>query len=159
MFTEQTSERGRNCFREEGFPDALGKAALVRMGRLRGPQPAPARGTLARTAALRPHSAACRDGKRPVSSPSASVAEIVVRTISSVSCAGQGRPRCMVGAVVPHDDVTITPDVKSFLCSDKLGTRITPAAKRVLQECQGKWPDQPVTTENHIRVTWPGILA
>jgi hypothetical protein len=42
---KQTSERGRNCFREEGFSDALGKAALVHKGRLRGPQPAPARGT------------------------------------------------------------------------------------------------------------------
>jgi hypothetical protein len=38
MLTEQTSERGRNCFREEGFPDALGRAPLVHKGRLRGPQ-------------------------------------------------------------------------------------------------------------------------
>jgi len=53
LFTEQTSERGRNCFREEGLPDALGKAAPVRKGHLRGPQPPPARGTLAQTAALR----------------------------------------------------------------------------------------------------------
>jgi 2-iminobutanoate/2-iminopropanoate deaminase len=44
----------------------------------------------------RRYSAACRGGKRTVSSPSASVAEIVVRTISRASCAGQGRPRCMV---------------------------------------------------------------
>jgi integrase-like protein len=37
----------------QGFPDALGKAEPVRKGHLRGPQPPPARGTLARTAALR----------------------------------------------------------------------------------------------------------
>jgi hypothetical protein len=44
--------RKSDCKR--GFPDRLGKAALVHKGRLPGPQPAPARGTLARTAALRP---------------------------------------------------------------------------------------------------------
>ena len=43
-----------------------------------------------------PHSAACRAGGRIDSSPSAAVAEIVVRTISRASCAGHGRPRCMV---------------------------------------------------------------
>src|SRR6516165_4388450 len=44
----------------------------------------------------RAYSAACRDGGRTLSSPSASVAEMVVRTISRASCAGHGRPRCMV---------------------------------------------------------------
>jgi hypothetical protein len=42
------------------------------------------------------HSAACRDRERTVSSPSASVAEMVVRTMRRASWAGQGRPRCMV---------------------------------------------------------------
>ena len=42
------------------------------------------------------YSAACRDGERTASSPSASVAEIVVRTMSRASWAGHGRPRCMV---------------------------------------------------------------
>ena len=49
-----------------------------------------------RVVGTRAYSAACRDGGRTVSSPSASVAETVVRTISRPSCAGQGRPRCMV---------------------------------------------------------------
>src|SRR6516164_6343865 len=44
----------------------------------------------------RAYSAACRDGGRTLASPSASVAEMVVRTISRASCAGHGRPRCMV---------------------------------------------------------------
>ena len=44
----------------------------------------------------RRYSAACDDGERMVSTPSASVAEIVVRTIRRASCAGHGRPRCMV---------------------------------------------------------------
>src|SRR5262249_29312893 len=44
----------------------------------------------------RAYSAACRDGERTLSSPSAAVAEIVVRTMSRASCAGHGRPRCMV---------------------------------------------------------------
>jgi hypothetical protein len=44
----------------------------------------------------RRYSAACDDGERMLSTPSASVAEIVVRTIRRASCAGQGRPRCMV---------------------------------------------------------------
>jgi hypothetical protein len=44
----------------------------------------------------RRYSAACDDGKRMVATPSASVAEIVVRTIRRASCAGHGRPRCMV---------------------------------------------------------------
>jgi hypothetical protein len=44
----------------------------------------------------RSYSAACEDGGRMVSTPSASVAEIVVRTISRASCEGHGRPRCMV---------------------------------------------------------------
>ncbi len=42
------------------------------------------------------YSAACDDGRRMVSTPSASVAEIVVRIIRRASCAGHGRPRCMV---------------------------------------------------------------
>ena len=42
------------------------------------------------------YSAACVDGERMVSTPSAAVAEIVVRTIRRGSCAGHGRPRCMV---------------------------------------------------------------
>ena len=42
------------------------------------------------------YSAACCDGGRIDSRPSAAVAEIVVRTISRASCAGHGRPRCMV---------------------------------------------------------------
>ena len=42
------------------------------------------------------YSAACRDGERTASSPSASVAEIVVRTMSRAWWAGHGRPRCMV---------------------------------------------------------------
>jgi len=42
------------------------------------------------------YSAACDDGRCMVTTPSASVAEIVVRTISRASCAGHGRPRCMV---------------------------------------------------------------
>src|SRR3954471_6578021 len=42
------------------------------------------------------YSAACDDGGRMVATPSASVAEIVVRTIRRASCAGHGRPRCMV---------------------------------------------------------------
>ena len=44
----------------------------------------------------RRYSAACDDGGRMVSTPSASVAEIVVRIIRRASCAGHGRPRCMV---------------------------------------------------------------
>src|SRR5262245_37489462 len=42
------------------------------------------------------HSAACRAGGRTLASPSASVADMVVRTICRGSFAGQGRPRCMV---------------------------------------------------------------
>ena len=45
---------------------------------------------------LRAYSAACRGGGRMLSRPSAAVAEIVVRTISRASCAGHGRPRCIV---------------------------------------------------------------
>jgi hypothetical protein len=39
------------------------------------------------------YSAACDDGERMFSTPSASVVEIVVRTIRRASCAGQSRPR------------------------------------------------------------------
>src|SRR3954464_8518284 len=42
------------------------------------------------------YSAACTDGERIAPRPSAAVAEIVVRIIRRGSCAGQGRPRCMV---------------------------------------------------------------
>jgi len=50
----------------------------------------------ARDIQRRRYSAACRDGGRTLARPSASVAEIVVRTMSRASCAGQGRPRCRV---------------------------------------------------------------
>ena len=45
---------------------------------------------------MTPHSAACCAGGRIDSNPSAAVAEMVVRTISRASCAGHGRPRCIV---------------------------------------------------------------
>ncbi len=44
----------------------------------------------------RRYSAACRAGGRTLARPSASAAWIVVRTMSRASCAGHGRPRCMV---------------------------------------------------------------
>ena len=47
------------------------------------------------------HSAACRDGGRIASRPSTEAADIVVRTMSRASCAGQGRPRCIV-ALLSH---------------------------------------------------------
>ena len=43
-----------------------------------------------RLARLGGYSAACVDGERMVSAPSAAVADIVVRTIRRGSCAGQG---------------------------------------------------------------------
>ena len=42
------------------------------------------------------YSAAWRDGGCTLASPSTSAAEIVVRTMNRASCAGHGRPRCIV---------------------------------------------------------------
>src|SRR5215470_4813773 len=81
--------RERRSFGDMNMEQAAGPAHCVSPGRSFA-------GGVPRPRTTRAYSAACRDGGRTLSSPSASVAEMVVRTISRASCAGHGRPRCMV---------------------------------------------------------------
>src|SRR5262245_26903006 len=89
-----------DCFvprRDRNFVVRCGRHSLWPSWTIRGLLPEVANLAFAfESTAPKSYSAACRGGMRTLSNPSASVAEIVVRTIRRASCAGQGRPRCMV---------------------------------------------------------------
>ena len=69
---------------------------FLRLHARKGARPAEAADSECGCAEADSYSAACRAGGRTFARPSASVAEIVVRTIKRASFAGQGRPRCIV---------------------------------------------------------------